>query len=54
MPIAVRVVSEEVFNEWAGALQAKDRKRAREILDKVALEQAGVTTVAESAASETR
>ncbi|WP_291181583.1 cytochrome c oxidase subunit II [Hyphomicrobium sp.] len=49
MPIAVRVVSDEVFNEWAGAMQAKDRKKAREILDKVALEQAGRKTVAESA-----
>ncbi|WP_072395019.1 cytochrome c oxidase subunit II [Hyphomicrobium sp. CS1GBMeth3] len=54
MPIGVRVVSEQVFNEWAGAMQAKDRKKAREILDKVALEQAGVRTVAESAASGTR
>jgi cytochrome c oxidase subunit II len=48
MPIAVRVVSDTVFNEWAGAMQAKDRKKAREILDKVALEQAGVKTVAEN------
>jgi len=54
MPIAVRVVSEDVFNEWAGAMQAKDRKKAREILDKVALEQAGRKTVAESAASQAR
>lgn len=51
MPIAVRVVAEGVFNEWAGAMQAKDRKKAREILDKVALEQAGRKTVAESAAA---
>lgn len=51
MPIAVRVVSEGVFNEWAGAMQAKDKKKAKEILDKVALEQAGIRTVAESAAS---
>lgn len=48
MPIAVRVVSDAVFAEWAGAMQAKDRKKAREILDKVALEQAGVKTVAEN------
>jgi cytochrome c oxidase subunit 2 len=54
MPIAVRVVSESVFNEWAGAMQAKDRKKAREILDKVALEQAGIKTVAESAPSQAR
>jgi cytochrome c oxidase subunit 2 len=49
MPIAVRVVAEGVFNEWVAAMQAKDRKKAHEILDKVALEQAGVKTVAEGA-----
>lgn len=54
MPIAVRVVSESVFNEWAGAMQAKDRKKAREILDKVALEQAGIKNVAESVSLQTR
>jgi cytochrome c oxidase subunit 2 len=54
MPIAVRVVSESVFNEWAGAMQAKDRKKAREILDKVALEQAGIKTVADSSSSQAR
>jgi cytochrome c oxidase subunit 2 len=50
MPIGVRVVSETVFNEWAGAMQAKDKKKAREILDKVALEQAGIKAVADSGA----
>ena len=54
MPIGVRVVSETVFNEWIAAMQAKDRKKAREILDKVALEQAGVKTVAENASSDAR
>ena len=54
MPIAVRVVSENVFNEWAGAMQAKDKKKAREILDKVALEQAGVKAVADGATSQAR
>ncbi len=49
MPIGIRVVSEQVFNDWAAALQAKDRKKAKEIMDKVALEQAGVKTVANSA-----
>ncbi|WP_295556417.1 cytochrome c oxidase subunit II [uncultured Hyphomicrobium sp.] len=54
MPIAVRVVSDGVFNEWIGAMQAKDRKKAREILDKVALEQAGIKAVAENAPSQAR
>lgn len=49
MPIAVRVVAENVFNDWSAALKAKDRKKAKEILDKVALEQAGQRSVAENA-----
>lgn len=48
MPIAVRVVSQGVFDEWSGAMQAKDRKKAKEILDKVVLEHAGVKNVADS------
>jgi cytochrome c oxidase subunit 2 len=47
MPIAVRVVKQEVFDEWAGAMKAKDRKKAKEILDRVALEHAGITSVAD-------
>ncbi|MEQ1710196.1 MAG: cytochrome c oxidase subunit II [Hyphomicrobium sp.] len=48
MPIAVRVVKEEVFNEWAAALKAKDKKKAKAIIEKAALEQAGVNKVAEA------
>ncbi len=40
MPIAVRVVDEGTYKEWAAAMTAKDKKRAKEILKKVALEQA--------------
>ncbi len=50
MPIAVRVVAENVFNDWVAAMQAKDKKKAKEIIDKVALEQAGAKSVAEAAA----
>ena len=32
MPIAVRVVPEDVFNDWMGALTAKDSKKAKAIL----------------------
>ena len=39
-----------VFNDWSAALKAKDRKKAKEILDKVALEQAGIKSVAEAPA----
>jgi cytochrome c oxidase subunit 2 len=48
MPIAVRVVAESVFNEWAAAMKSKDKKKAKEILDKVALEQAGVKEIAKA------
>ena len=37
MPIAVRVVKEEVFNDWAAALKARDRKKAREIIRSAAV-----------------
>ena len=46
MPIGVRVVSETVFNDWAAAMKAKDKKKAKEIIQKAALEQAGVKAVA--------
>lgn len=50
MPIAVRVVSEPVYAEWLAAMQAKDKKKAKDILDKVAAVQDGLsTTVAEVA-----
>lgn len=48
MPIAVRVVKSEVFDEWAGAMQAKDKKKAKEIIDKVALEQVGIKSLADA------
>jgi cytochrome c oxidase subunit II len=38
MPIAVRVVKDQVFNDWIAALKAKDRKKAREIIRNAALE----------------
>jgi cytochrome c oxidase subunit 2 len=41
MPIAVRVVDEGTFSEWSAAMAARDKKKAREILKRVALEQAG-------------
>jgi cytochrome c oxidase subunit 2 len=44
MPIAVRVVKDSVFNDWAAALKAKDKKKAKEIIEKVALEQAGAAS----------
>ena len=44
MPIAVRVVDEGTYGEWSAAMAAKDKKKAREILKRVALEQAGKKT----------
>ncbi len=46
MPIAVRVVKEKVFADWAAALKARDRKRAKEIIRNAALE---VTTTKRTA-----
>ncbi len=48
MPIAVRVVSDSTFTAWADAMKAKDKKKAKEIIEKVALEQAGVKNVADN------
>lgn len=48
MPIAVRVVKPEIFDQWAGALKAKDAKKAKAILEKVAFEQAGVKSLAKA------
>lgn len=41
MPIAVRVVNDAVFNEWAAAVKARDRNKVREIQERTALAQAG-------------
>jgi cytochrome c oxidase subunit 2 len=49
MPIAVRVVNDGVFNEWAAAMKARDKKKAREIIEKVAIEQAKGQKVASMA-----
>jgi cytochrome c oxidase subunit 2 len=46
MPIAIRVVKDQAFNEWAGAFKARDRKKVREIVLRVAKEQAGRDKVA--------
>ena len=40
MPIAVRVVSDAVFNEWTEAVKARDRKKVQEIQERVALQHA--------------
>ena len=42
MPIGVRVVSEQVYADWSGAMKAKDKDKAKAILDKVAAIQDGV------------
>src|SRR5262249_20723701 len=38
MPIAGRVVKEQVFNDWAAALKARDRRKAREIIRNAAMQ----------------
>ncbi len=39
MPIAVHVVSEDIFKQWSDALKAKDKKKAKQIIDTYALQQ---------------
>ena len=51
MPIAVRVVKPEVFQQWAELMKARKRGPARELIEKAAIEQAGGHKVADSAAS---
>jgi len=46
MPIAIRVVKDQVFNEWAEATKARDRTRVKEIILKVAKEHAGQNKLA--------
>ncbi|MGE0769742.1 MAG: cytochrome c oxidase subunit II [Hyphomicrobiaceae bacterium] len=40
MPIAVRVVKQEVFDQWAALMKDRKRRPARELIDKIAIEQA--------------
>lgn len=39
MPIAVRVVNQGVFDAWSAAMAAKDTKKAKEIIEQVAVAQ---------------
>jgi cytochrome c oxidase subunit 2 len=48
MPIAVRVVKDQVFNDWVAALKARDKKKAREIIRNAALDFAGLTKTADT------
>jgi cytochrome c oxidase subunit 2 len=41
MPIAVRVVKDQVFNDWIDATKKRDRKRVREIILQAAKDHAG-------------
>jgi cytochrome c oxidase subunit II len=51
MPIAVRVVKDQTFNDWAAALKARDRRKAKEIIRNAALELAGATKTADTRAA---
>jgi cytochrome c oxidase subunit II len=46
MPIAIRVVNDGVFNEWAEATKARDRRKVKDIILRVAKEHAGRNKVA--------
>jgi cytochrome c oxidase subunit 2 len=51
MPIAVRVVKEQTFNDWAAALKARDRKKAKEIIRNAAADLAGRAKTADIGAA---
>ena len=46
MPIAVRVVKDDVFKAWSTAVRGRDMRKAREIIEKAAAEQGGSTSLA--------
>lgn len=39
MPITVRIVSDEVYGSWTAAMKAKDKKKAREIIQQAAADE---------------
>jgi cytochrome c oxidase subunit 2 len=49
MPIAVRVVKPEIYQQWADAMKGRNRRRARELIEKAALEHAGAKLAGEIA-----
>jgi cytochrome c oxidase subunit II len=46
MPITVRVVKDQTFNDWAAALKARDKKKAREIIRAIAVDLPDQTKIA--------
>jgi cytochrome c oxidase subunit 2 len=46
MPISVRVVKEQTFADWAAALKARDKKKAREIIRSIAVDLPDQTKIA--------
>jgi len=46
MPIAIRVVKDDVFNEWVQATKERNRRKVKEIILRVAKEHAGQNKVA--------
>ena len=48
MPIAVRVVKQEVFDEWAALMKDRKRAPARELIEKVAIEQSKAKVAGQS------
>ncbi len=48
MPIAVRVVKPEVFEQWAALMKDRKRGPARQLIEKAAIEQSSRTVAADS------
>ena len=53
MPIAVRVVTQAQYDEWVVARKANDRGKIREIMERVAIEQAKIAAVPAAAPAAT-
>ena len=51
MPIAVRIVAEGVYTQWVAAMKAKDKKKARDIIQSAEAEETAVRKLADANAS---
>lgn len=53
MPIAVRVVKPEIFQQWADLMKDRKRGPARQLIEKAAIEQSSAKVAAEAASAPT-
>ncbi len=53
MPIAVRVVKPEIFEQWAALMKDRKRGPARQLIEKAAIEQSGSSVAADTSTTVT-